>query len=111
MHSEPSDEGFFSLENLEIYNLAVKYGVAVYQISEGFPVRERFELTNPLRRASTSVAFNIAQGKGRGSDVDFARFSFISRGALLESVSALHFASELGFIPPNTHVCTNEPVN
>lgn len=104
MNSEPSDAGFFSFENLEIYQLAVKYRVSVYQTSEKFPEKERFGLTHQLRRASTSVAFNIAEGKGRGSDSDFARFLFISRGSLLESVSALHFARELGFIPAEEHI-------
>lgn len=111
MHSEPSDMGFFSFDNLEIYKLAVKYGVAVYQISQGFPQRERLGLTNQLRRASTSVASNIAQGQGRGSGVDFARFLFISRGSVLESVNALHFARELGFIPLEEPIRLRKPAS
>jgi four helix bundle protein len=98
MDNEPSEAGFFSFENLEVDKLAIKYGVAVYLATEEFPDKERYNLTSQLRRAASCVAFNITEGKGRGTDSDFARLLFISRGSLLESVSALHLANGLGFI-------------
>lgn len=88
---------YFGHEQLEVYHLALGFVSEVYRLSETFPKSEQFGLTNQLRRAATSVALNIAEGKGRGSDWDFAKFLYQSRGSLLESVSALQISVKLGF--------------
>ena len=69
---------FFSFENLEVYQLAQEYAVDIYVISEVFPVKEQFGITNQLRRAAGSISFNIAEGNGRGSPADFTRFLIYS---------------------------------
>jgi len=56
------------------------------------PTNERFGLTNQLRRASVSISSNIAEGSGRASRKDFARFIEIAYGSLLETVSQLTIA-------------------
>jgi four helix bundle protein len=83
---------------LEVYHRSVDLAAQIYKLTQGFPDSERFGLTSQLRRAATSVSLNIAEGKGRGSFKDFARFLYQSRGSLLEVVSGLHLAEELGFI-------------
>lgn len=90
--------GHFGFEQLQVYHRAVAYVAQVYKVSEQFPSVERFGLTSQLRRAAASVALNIAEGKGRGTDRDFARFLYQARGSLLESVSALDLALALGFL-------------
>jgi four helix bundle protein len=97
------NEGFFAFEDLEVYHQAVDLAAMVYVVTKAFPADERFALTSQLRRASTSVVLNIAEGKGRGSNKDFARFLYQARGSLLEVVSGLHLAEKLGFTQrPNT---------
>lgn len=88
---------YFGHEQLEVCHLALGFVSEVYRLSGTFPKSEQFGLTNRLRRAATSVAFNIAEGKGRGSDRDSAKFLYRSRGSLLEPVSALQISVKLGF--------------
>jgi four helix bundle protein len=90
--------GFFAFEDLAIYHLAVELTAVVYQMTRGFPADERFGLTSQIRRASSSVVLNIAEGKGRSSAKDFVRFLYIARGSLLEVVSGFHVAEKLEFV-------------
>jgi four helix bundle protein len=90
-------EGFFAFEDLEVYQLAVDLVAQAYQLTNKFPDAERFGLTSQVRRAATSVTLNIAEGRGRGTDKDFARFLYQARGSLLEVVSAFHIAERLSF--------------
>lgn len=98
---ELTEGGFFAFEDLEVYHLAVEFAATIYDLSAHFPQEERFGLTNQIRRASTSVALNIAEGRGRGTDPDFARFLWQARGSVYECVSAVHLARRLSFIAPD----------
>jgi four helix bundle protein len=69
----------------------------VYVLTTGFPADERFGLTTQLRRASVSVASNIAEGHARYGTRDFLRFIGISAGSLAEVEAQLEVASRLGF--------------
>lgn len=95
-----SSKGFFAFERLEVYQLSVKLAADIYTISREFPAEERFGLTNQIRRASTSVTLNIAEGSGRGSQKDFARFLMQARGSAYEVVAALHLARQLNYLSP-----------
>lgn len=103
-----SSKGFFAFEDLEIYHLSVELAAAVYDLTSGFPADERFGLTNQIRRAVTSVTLNIAEGRGRGTDKDFARFLMQARGSLYEVVSGLHLAVRLGYIKETETTMINE---
>ena len=88
----------FGFEKLDVWQLAIEYSDDVYRTTRTFPNDERFGLTNQLRRASVSIASNIAEGSGRGSGKDFARFIEIAFGSLLETVSQFTIAKRQGFI-------------
>jgi four helix bundle protein len=55
-------------------------------------------LASQLKRSATSVTLNIAEGRGRGTDKDFAKFLYQARGSLLEVVAGLHHAERSGFL-------------
>jgi len=67
-------------------------------LTEAFPDDERFGLTSQLRRASISIASNIAEGSGRNSDRDFAHFLEQSYGSLMEVVAQFLVAYDLDYL-------------
>jgi four helix bundle protein len=77
----------FRFEKLEVWTKAVTFAGAIYSATRLFPENERFGLTSQMRRASVSISSNIAEGSGRGSDKEFARFVGIAYGSLMEIVS------------------------
>jgi len=70
----------------------------VYKRTSLFPKEEMFGLTSQLRRASVSIATNIAEGCGRGSDADFKRFIQIAFGSSSEVEYLIFLSKELGYV-------------
>jgi four helix bundle protein len=68
----------------------------VYGITEQFPTSERFGLVSQSRRASVSIAANIAEGCGRFGNREFGRFVNIALGSASELESHLLVATFLG---------------
>ena len=67
-----------NFRELKVWPKAHHFVLEVYRQTQNFPAEERFVLTIQLRRASASVASNIAEGCGRNGDRDFARFLSIA---------------------------------
>jgi len=64
----------------QVWEKAHKVTLLIYRLTAEFPVQERYGLTSQMRRASASIAANIADGCGRNSDGDFHRFLANSDG-------------------------------
>jgi four helix bundle protein len=92
----------FRFEKLEVWQKAVELAGEVYKLTRQFPVDERFGLIAQMRRAAVSVSSNIAEGSGRGSDADFARFMEIAYGSLMELVSQTQIAHLESLIDQST---------
>lgn len=75
--------------------LAVK---EVYLSTAEFPNEEKFGLTSQLRRAAVSIAANISEGAGRGTDKDFAHFLNMSEGSCNECQTLVILAEDLGIL-------------
>lgn len=88
----------FRFEKLDVWQKAIEFADCVYSATRRFPDDERFGLTSQMRRAAVSVSSNVAEGAGRSSDADFARFVEISYASLMESVSQTHVAKRQGFL-------------
>jgi four helix bundle protein len=86
-------EGF---RDLIVWQRAVQMAVAAYKLTAGFPREELYGLTSQMRRASVSVASNIAEGWGRQSDGEYKHFLGIARGSNLELQTQLIISAELG---------------
>jgi four helix bundle protein len=71
--------------------------LAAYKLTAGFPKDETYGLTSQLRRASVSVASNIAEGYGRGTRGEYKQFLAIARGSNCEVQTQLIIARELGY--------------
>lgn len=87
----------FRFETLDIWKLAIEYGIKCYDVADKFPKIEQFALADQLRRAAISVSNNIAEGS-TGSDRTFNNYLEHSIGSTLETVNILIFASKKAYI-------------
>jgi four helix bundle protein len=89
-----------SFQELETWKKAHDLTLAVYSVTRGFPQDERFGLISQLRRSTSSVPANIAEGFGRRSTKDFIRYLEIASGSLEETRYHLILARDLGYMKP-----------
>ena len=92
----------FPFEKLEVWQLSRKLNYNINDILKQFPAEERFNLTNQIRRAATSVALNLAEGTSRVSFKEQARFSEVAFASLIEVYCALILAKDLGYLTDET---------
>ena len=85
-----------SHKDLTVWQEAVALAGLVYQVTRGFPEDERFGLTNQMRRASVSIASNIAEGAARQSQKEFVRFLHMASGSASELDTQLEIAELAG---------------
>jgi four helix bundle protein len=86
------------LEDVEAWQLARELSVDVYRLTLKDDFKRDYGMKDQIRRASVSIMNNIAEGFERGSNKDFAKFLFISRGSAGEVRSLLYVAKDLGYI-------------
>lgn len=83
---------------LKVWQKAHHLTLAVYQITAKFPREELFGLTSQIRRASSSVPANLAEGCGRNGNAEFARFCSIAMGSASELEYHLLLAKDLKLV-------------
>jgi four helix bundle protein len=80
----------FAFEGLVVYQRALGFSIAVIDIIDQITTpRKHYKLIEQLESSCTSVALNIAEGKGRYSKKEFRQFLYISRGSLYETITML----------------------
>ena len=85
-------------KELIVWQKAMELVDWVYNAMRSFPNDERFRLCDQLSRAVVSIPSNIAEGNGRGTRQDYARFLSIARGSLYETMTQLEIAKRQGYI-------------
>ncbi len=75
---------------------------SVYRATRDWPKEEMYGLTNQVRRAVISVPANMAEGQGRNSTKDFARFLAIAMGSLYEVETHISIAQRLRYVDEHT---------
>jgi len=83
---------------LTVWKRAHEVALEVYSATKSFPREERWGLTAQLRRSAVSVPSNVAEGSGRRSAADFARFLSIAVGSASELEYQLLVARDLGYL-------------
>jgi four helix bundle protein len=97
-----------SFRDLIVWQRAIELSVAIYKPTATFPREEIYGLSSQLRRASVSIASNIAEGQGRCSPGEFRQFLGIARGSNLEVQTQLVIAAKLEYgHPPQVVDCEN----
>src|SRR5712692_11704731 len=97
-----------SFRDLRVWRRAHELVRAVYRLTASFPEREKFGLTHQMRRAAVSVPANIAEGFGKRSPAEKARFLNIAQGSLEECRYYLILAQDLGYGPTESLLGTLE---
>ena len=93
-----------SYRDLRIYQRSYEAALEIHRITLRFPPFERRELGSQLRRASTSIPINIAEGFGRKKFVgDFKRFLVIALGSCDETSVLLDFAHDLNYLDEKSY--------
>lgn len=88
----------FRFERLECWQDARALNREIYRQTRTFPKDELYALTSQIRRGSTSISSNIAEGSGRNSDKDFAHFLEQAYGSAMEVASLLYLALDENYI-------------
>ena len=88
-------------EDMTVWQDAQSFAVAIYKATSSFPKSELYGLTSQMRRASSSVSANIAEGFGRSTNKDRSHFYHIALGSLLETKDFIYLSAKLDFIKQN----------
>lgn len=88
----------FKFEQLEIWKDGIAFTKHIYLLTSKFPREELFGLRDQLRRSSSSVPANIAEGSGSSSKKDFAHYLDIAIKSIYETVSHIYVAEEQKYI-------------
>jgi four helix bundle protein len=86
-----------SVHNLRIWHDGMAVVKECYALTAGWPKSELFGLSAQVRRAAVSIPCNLAEGRGRGTNPEMARFAQIALGSVYELDTLLQIAAELGF--------------
>ena len=88
----------FAFERLEVWQLSRQFMKFCYDLIDTFPQREKYNLVDQIRRASTSVALNLAEMTSRTSFKEQAHFSEIAYGSAIEVYCSFLLSHDLGYI-------------
>lgn len=87
-----------NFRELTVWQKSHALTLAVYKVTKAFPKEEIYGLTSQIRRASVSIAANIAEGCGRSGEIEFARFLRIASGSASELEYHLLLCRDIGLL-------------
>jgi len=87
-----------SYRDLDVWQKAIALSVSCYRVTSELPKEELYGMTAQIRRASVSVAANIAEGHGREHTRTFIHFLRISQGSLKELETHLVLVEQIGLL-------------
>ena len=94
----------FSFENLLVWQKSRVLAKEIYKLTSTFPKEELFGMTSQMRRCSISIPSNLAEGSGRRTNKDKARFTEIAFGSGLELLNQLIIALDLNYVEENKYL-------
>lgn len=95
---------------MKIWEISHQLTLKVYRITKQFPKEETYALTSQIRRSSSSIPTNIAEGCGRGTNKEFAQFLQIAIGSAYELDYQILLAKDLEYIDKNTYSELNDEI-
>ena len=96
---ETQVDSLFSFQELKVWHKAIQFAEEVIRMVDNLKAsRKHYRLIEQLESSSTSVAMNIAEGKGRQTTKEFIQFLYIARGSLFETLTLLTVYQRMGWI-------------
>jgi four helix bundle protein len=83
---------------LKVWEKSHQLTLAAYRATIPFPKEEIYGLTSQIRRSSSSIAANIAEGCCRSGNSEFSRFLQIAMGSASELEYHWILAHDLGYL-------------
>ena len=85
-------------KKLDVWKLAIELVCDVYRVTNSFPAREVYSLTDQIRRAAVSIPSNIAEGAARHTKKEFVNYLHMAQGSLSELDTQSEIAKRLGYL-------------
>ena len=92
-----------NFKKLAVWQKSYQLVLDVYRFSQKFPKEEMYGLTSQARWAAVSVPANVAEGSGKSTQNEFARFLDIAMGSLSELECYLEPFFDLHYLPDEEH--------
>lgn len=89
-------------KDLIAWQKAMDLVTEIYRITDSFPKREVYSLTDQIRRAAVSIPSNIAEGQAHFNKREFLHFLRHSSGSLAELETQWLIAGRLGYASADT---------
>lgn len=88
----------FKFEQLLVWQKAIDLTGVVHELTLKFPKDELFILTSQIKRATDSIALNIAEGSTGQTNPEFKKFLSYAVRSAIEVVSCLHIGRRRNLI-------------
>lgn len=85
-------------QDLVVWQKSHELTLLVYKVTDLFPRKEQFSLTDQMRRAGISIGSNIAEGFSRLSIPDKVHFFSMAKGSLTELENQVFVARDVGYL-------------
>jgi four helix bundle protein len=92
-----------NFRDLQIWERSHRFTLEIYRVTQAFPKTEVYGLVSQMRRCASSIPTNIAEGCGRSTEKDFARFLDNAMGSASELEYQLILARDLEYIAQETY--------
>jgi four helix bundle protein len=97
------NDNIFSFQELKVWQKSILFAKKVILLIDKLDTdRKHYRLIEQLESASTSVAMNIAEGKGRQTTKEFIQYLYIARGSLFEVITLLIIIHKIGWLNKET---------
>ena len=98
-------------KDLKVWYKAHEFTVKIYEVTKSFPREEIYGVTSQMRRAASSIPANIAEGCGKFTQLDLARYLNIAMGSANESEYFVLLTKDLSYLSEENFETLNKMIN
>jgi four helix bundle protein len=98
-------------KELKVWEKAHQFTIKIYEVTKVFPREEIYGVTSQMRRAASSMPANIAEGCGKFTQLDLAKFLNIALGSANESEYFVLLSKDLSYMSIENFDILNKLIN